>query len=126
MGAVRYIADHIPHLELLLKPFNAYIGKVPATKAPFSPLPWTFELLDAYNKVWKILNNPEIFFQLDPSLPRFLETDASDTGFGAFLFQTSTPPAQWEEGEDSTLIGVRPLAYFAGTWPTTSQATAVR
>ena len=107
MGSLRYIADHIPDLNMALRHFDKLTGNVPATRATLTPVSWTWERLKAFENVQQMIKQPRMLFHFDFNLPLFLETDASNEGFGAFLFQT--------RGEGD-MEEVRPLAYYSKKW----------
>ena len=125
IGAIRYIADHLPDLGRRLALFNPLTGGVPATKAPYVTLPWTRPLLQAYFDLKQLLTDPKTLFQISTDCTLYLETDACNVGFGAFLFQTPTPlPEAQPVGEDFALNDIQPIAYQAGTWTTPAQKNA--
>ena len=116
LGALRYIADHIPRLNEQLHPFDAYTGKVPAKIAPMEYIHWTYALLDTYDHIKVILSNPSVLSHFTPRRHLYLETDASNEGYGSFLFQTD------EELAEGTLR--YPLAYSSQAWKTPTERAA--
>ena len=50
-------------------------------------LVWTEQLIDAFEKVKKAIENCVTLYFMNPSVPILLETDASDYSIGAHLFQ---------------------------------------
>jgi len=50
-----------------------------------SPFDWSEHCETAFNQVKAALTSPQILTTFDPSLPLYLETDASPYGLGAIL-----------------------------------------
>ena len=113
LGGIRYISDHVPLLNLLLRNFDSQVGGTPARLSKSTPFLWTWTLYDDFMRIHKVIQNPEVLFQIDSTLPLYLETDASELGFGAILFQQ----------EDDNVL---PIAYYAKKWqsPTMKGAQA--
>ena len=105
LGALRNLSEHIPLLNQQLHSFDSYTGNVPATKAPYVLIHWTPQLFETFQKIKQLIYQPSCLFHFDPSLPLYLETDASNTGCGPILFQKA-------RGE------VQPLAYSSQAWKT--------
>ena len=105
MGSLRYISDYLPSLNLLLRRLDSQTGNVPATRAKTTPFIWTNELYQDFLTSREKTLSPEVLFYIASSMPLFVETDASELGFGAFLVSESTEPSF-----------VRPVAYFSKKW----------
>ena len=116
LGALRYVAEHIPRLNELLHPFDAHTGGVSASQAPRVYIKWTPALLQTFDAVKQILQNPSVLSHFVPMRPLYLETDASNTGYGAVLFQIDKEPLETAQ--------VFPLAYSSQAWKTTSERAA--
>ena len=116
LGALRYVAEHIPRLNELLHPFNAHTGGVSASQAPHVYIKWTPALLQTFDAVKQILQNPSVLSHFVPTRPLYLETDASNTSYGAVLFQIDKEPLETAQ--------VFPLAYSSQAWKTTSERAA--
>ena len=116
LGALRYVAEHIPRLNELLHPFDAHTGGVSASQAPHVYIKWTPALLQTFDAVKQILQNPSVLSHFVPTRPLYLETDASNTGYGAVLFQIDKEPLETAQ--------VFPLAYSSQAWKTTSECAA--
>ena len=115
-SALRYVAEHIPRLNELLHPFDAHTGSVSASQAPRVYIKWTPALLQTFDAVKQILQNPSVLSHFVPTRPLYLETDASNTGYGAVLFQIDKEPLKTAQ--------VFPLAYSSQAWKTTSERAA--
>ena len=113
LGGIRYISDHVPLLNLLLRNFDSQVGGTPARLSRSTPFLWTWTLYHDFLRIHELIQNPEILFQIDSTLPLYLETDASELGFGAVLFQ--------QKGED-----ILPIAYHAKKWQSPTMKGAQR
>ena len=111
LGALRFASQHIPGLNKLLHPFDIAVGGTSAAKGPSTPVMWTENMVDTYEQVKMSLEHPKSLFVFDEDLPTFVETDASEVGFGAVIFQ--------QKGTDSP----RPLSYYSESWKTNIQRT---
>ena len=85
LGVATYFRDHIRNHSIIVKPLNDMIRKYEKNKK----LVWTPEELIAYDQIREAIRNmPTLFFLDDrPESTVYLHTDASDYGFGAYLFQ---------------------------------------
>jgi len=85
LGVATYFRDHIRNHSIIVKPLNDMIRKYEKNKK----LVWTPEGLIAYDQIREAIRNmPTLFFLDDrPESTVYLHTDASDYGFGAYLFQ---------------------------------------
>ena len=116
LGALRYVAEHIPRLNELLHPFDAHTGGASASQASHVYIKWTPALLQTFDAVKQILQNPSVLSHFVPTRPLYLETDASNTSYGAVLFQIDKEPLETAQ--------VFPLAYSSLAWKTTSERAA--
>ena len=119
IGALRYLANHIPKLSLILANFDELTGKVPATRGKVTALEWTKELVKDFKIAQEAVSNPEKLYHFKPNYKTYLETDASEKGFGAILFQTKPDTTIEEFGPDTK--EVYPLAYYSQKWKTQRQ-----
>ena len=69
-----------------------------------------------FNTIKQLLQNPSILSHFVPTLPIYLETHASNTGYGAILFQIDKEPLDTAQ--------IFPLAYSSQAWKTTSERAA--
>ena len=94
-------------LTLFCDTFDTRVGSTPSTQSRNTPFLWTRQLLNDFLEIRTMIANPSLLFQIDSSKPLYLETDASELGFGAMLYQ--------EDTEGSTTI-VKPIVYHAREW----------
>jgi hypothetical protein len=83
LGLASYFRDHVKNHSMIVRPLHSLI-------TPYSPkqiLPWNTICDTAYENICQaIINCPKLYF-MHESAPVFLQTDASDYGIGAYLFQ---------------------------------------
>ena len=103
LRALRYVAKHIPRLNKLLHPFDAHTGGVSASQAPHVYIQWTPALLQTFDTIKQLLQNPSTLSHFVPTRPIYLETHASNAGYGAILFQIDKEPLDTAQ--------IFPLAY---------------
>eukprot|EP01039_Chlorochromonas_danica_P019586 gene19586-23732_t len=83
LGLCNYFRDHVRDYAQKVKPLHDMVVDYKKGK----PLQWTQELKQRYEQVKEeVANCPTLFF-LDPEAPVFVQTDASDYGMGAYIFQ---------------------------------------
>ena len=114
LGALRY--EPIARLNELSHPFDAYTGGISASQAPHVYIQWTPTLLQTFDTIKQLLQNPSVLSHFVPARPLYLETDASNTGYGAILFQIDKEPLDTAR--------IFPLAYSSQAWKTTSERAA--
>jgi len=84
LGLANYFRDHIRGHSLIVSPLQALIKP---KQGQHKVLEWTSEATSAFDTIKeRILSCPTLYF-VDENAPIFLETDASDTGHGAYLYQ---------------------------------------
>jgi hypothetical protein len=85
LGLASYFRTHVKNLALLAQPLQTLI-------TPYKPrkrLEWTNESISQFRQLQNaVINCPKIYF-LQEELPIFVQTDASNYGIGAYLFQKS-------------------------------------
>ena len=83
LGLTGYFRDHIQNYVDIVHPLQEQIKSY----APHKRIKWNLQLDQAYENLKQVIEQvPTMFFMNDTS-PVFLETDASDYGIGAFLYQ---------------------------------------
>jgi len=87
LGAIRYEQAHLPKLATVLAPFDALTKAIPAKQSKQELVNWNEQLQQAWQTVHETLNDAKELYLPDYSLDLYLETDASDVGMGAVLFQ---------------------------------------
>jgi hypothetical protein len=86
LGLVNYFRDHVNNLAILTHPLEALLtGYTKSTST--APIPWTSDTINAYEQVLLAIKNLPMLYYMIPGAPIFLETDASDYGIGAYLYQ---------------------------------------
>jgi hypothetical protein len=85
LGAWNYVRDHIPAFASVAAPLFALLAGRKTTKS--HPLVWTPQAREALSTLRSLINDVPLLHFVDPELPLYLETDASDIGIGAVLFQ---------------------------------------
>ena len=85
LGVATYFRDHIRNHSIIVKPLHEMIRKYEKNKR----LEWTQEGEQAYEEIREAIRHmPTLFFLDDrPESKVYLHTDASDYGYGAYLFQ---------------------------------------
>jgi hypothetical protein len=83
LGLASYFRDHVKNHSMIVRPLHDLI-------TPYTPrkiLPWNTLCDNAYENICQsIINCPKLYF-IHETAPIFLQTDASDYGIGAYLFQ---------------------------------------
>ena len=83
LGLVSYLRDHLQGLSTILRPLQDMLTEYDKNRK----LTWSPQGTEAFEVVKKLVNEcPKLFF-LNKNDPVFLNTDASDYGIGAYLYQ---------------------------------------
>ena len=86
LGLVSYFRNHVHHITEEVQPLQGMVRNY----KPRQRLKWTPDLIDRFNKVKQaVIDCPKLYFP-QPGLPIHVQTDASDYGIGAYLFQRGT------------------------------------
>ena len=86
LGVISQFRDHVDHFGDITSPLYALTNEY--DKVKHNQIKWTSELEQAFENVkTKVSNCPKLFFLTDND-PIFLNTDASNIGIGAYLYQT--------------------------------------
>jgi hypothetical protein len=86
LGMVNYFHQHIRNLSTMTEPLNEMLGKY-EKKAARRRLDWTAARRLAFQQVKEAVGNCPTLFFADHTSPIYLQTDASEFGIGAYLFQ---------------------------------------
>jgi transposase InsO family protein len=87
LGMVNHMHTHIKNLSQIEVPLVRLIGEGYTKTKKQHVLAWDAEAESAYESVKTAVDElPKLFFE-DPSLPIFVQTDASHYGIGAYMFQ---------------------------------------
>ena len=85
LGVISQFRDHVDHFGDITSPLYALTNEY--DKVKHNQIKWNGELEQAYENVKsKVANCPKLFFLNDKD-PIYLNTDASNIGIGAYLYQ---------------------------------------
>lgn len=88
IGLANYFRAHVPNHSTIIKPLTDLTSGYKATKK----IVWTQQAEAAFMLMKRLIDNcPKLYFQ-DPDAEIRLQTDASDYGLGAYLFQRIRHP----------------------------------
>ena len=83
LGLANYFRQHVPNHSTVSRPMQRMTEKYKAS----TKLVWTKEAESAFETMKELIDKcPQLFFH-DPNGQIFLQTDASNDGIGAYLFQ---------------------------------------
>lgn len=86
LGLANYFRSNVRNYSDLACPLNRVLHNY----KPYKIIQWTDELINSFNQIKEAINNcPQLWF-MEPvgiDTPIFLQTDASNYGIGAYLFQ---------------------------------------
>jgi hypothetical protein len=100
LGLANYFREHIQNYASLSYPLHQLI--LDYDNVRHKPIHWTVEAVRQYETLREAISKcPKLYFMVDDA-PTFLDTDASDYGIGAYLYQTI-------EGEK------KPIAFLSKT-----------
>ncbi len=83
LGLVNYFRDHVKGLSSMVKPLSDMVN--PYRKNTLTT--WSPEMEQVFRTVQEAAGNCPKLFYVDPSLPIYVRTDASDYGIGGYTFQ---------------------------------------
>ena len=87
LGLANYFRDHVPHHSEVAKPLHDMLEGY-TKQNRMLPLKWTAEGEAAFAKLTNSIMKSPALFTIEPELGDvILETDASDYGIGAYLYQ---------------------------------------
>ena len=86
IGLCEYFHSHIRHFSEIMKPLHEALHGY-SKKFRHTRLKLTEEQLAAFQKVQEEITQSAMLYFMDDTAPVFLQTDASDYGIGAYLFQ---------------------------------------
>jgi putative transposase len=85
LGLANYFRAHVQNHSMMARPLDQLVAKYDETKNRV--IPWTDELRDAFRALQQAIGVcPKLYF-LQEEGEIFLDTDASDYGIGAYLYQ---------------------------------------
>jgi len=86
IGLCEYFHGHVPHFSDIMRPLHDIMhGYTKATRSRI--LKWTVSASEAFLQIQREIANCATLHFVHESAPIFLQTDASDYGIGAYLFQ---------------------------------------
>ena len=117
IGLASYFRDHIKDFTILTQPIQDLI-------TPYRPrqrIKWTDVLMKCFRDTQDaIINCPKLYF-LREGDPVFVQTDASDYGIGAYLYQLHTDPDTGEKSEKPIGFISKSLTKSQRRWSTTEK-----
>jgi len=106
LGMVNYFHSHVAGLSQMETPLTAMIGEGYKIKDRRNGMRWTKEADEAFDRIKAAIDNcPKLFFRDEDYGPVYLQTDASDYGHGAYLFQVNPDGSH------------RPIDFISRTFP---------
>lgn len=85
LGLTNYFRDHIDNYSKITKPLYDLIHGY--TKRSNKIIIWNEQATKAFESIITMIENCPTLYFMDAKAPVFMETDASDYGIGAFLYQ---------------------------------------
>ena len=79
LGSLNYVLDFCPNINRIAKPLHDRLKK--------NPVPWTDEHTKVIQQIKKHIVEIPCLHLADPNLPKAVEIDASDLGYGGILKQ---------------------------------------
>ena len=80
---VNYFRDHLKDASVIMRPLDALVCKY----HPKELVDWNEEAIDAYEEIKKVVDECPMLHFLDNTSEIVIQTDACNTGMGAYLFQ---------------------------------------
>ena len=81
MGSLNYVLDFYPNINRIAKPLHNKLKK--------THVAWTKEHTKIIQQIKIMVKNIPCLFLANPALPKIVETDASDLGYGGILKQVN-------------------------------------
>ena len=85
LGLANYFREHVRDHSNIVHPLNNLLKDYNNKKS--RPIVWNEEAETAFSTIRSAIHECPVLFFLDDTSPIFLETDASDYGIGAYLYQ---------------------------------------
>ena len=83
LGIANYMRDHIKNHSVIVRPLQQLVQNY----TPTTKVKWTPEATQAFEDIKRAINECPTLSFLHETAPIYLNTDASDYGIGAYLFQ---------------------------------------
>ena len=111
IGLVNYFRDHLKDASVIMRPLDALVCKYHAKVS----VEWTEEAIEAYEEIKRIVDECPMLHFLDDTSEIVIQTDACNTGMGAYLFQI-------REGKEVPIAFMsKPFDKRLGKWCTFQQ-----
>ena len=91
IGLANYFRDHIRNHSTRIVPLQSLVDGYSAKQAN-QKVTWNDECEFAFEDIKKAIDECPLLWFMDDTSPIFLQTDASDYGIGAYLYQVVTQP----------------------------------
>jgi len=91
LGLANYFRDHIRNHSNIIVPLQELVNGYIARHANHR-IQWTDECQNAFDEIKKAIDDCPLLWFMDDVSPIFLQTDASDYGIGAYLYQKVEQP----------------------------------
>ena len=91
LGLANYFRDHVRNHSTRVIPLQKLVDGYTSRQA-HQKVKWTDECESAFEDIKKAIDECPLLWFMDNESPIFLQTDASDYGIGAYLYQTVTNP----------------------------------
>ena len=92
VGLANYFRDHVRDLTGLMRPLQELVKSYTKRKDRNRPVEWTAERKEAFAKVKVAIQNCQKLYYIQAGGELVLETDASEYGIAAFLYQVFKNP----------------------------------
>ena len=79
LGSLNYVLDFFPNINRMSKPLHDRLKK--------KPVAWTDEHTKVVKQIKNVVKEISCLFLANPALPKIVETDTSNLGYGAILKQ---------------------------------------
>jgi cleavage and polyadenylation specificity factor subunit 1 len=86
VGLAGYFRDHVSHFAELMRPLNDELGAYTSGDRNVR-IAWSEQLSDTFEKVKLAIDKCAKLYFIDGTSPLYLDTDASQYGIGAYLYQ---------------------------------------
>ena len=83
LGVVNWFRDHVKNHSIIVKPLNQLIRNYSKSLQ----IKWSEEAITAFEEIKRAVHECPLLYFLDDTSPIFMETDASQYGIGASLYQ---------------------------------------
>jgi len=115
LGMVNYFHSHIKGLSGLEVPLTAMLGEQYTKTKQRHAVEWSAEAVAAFDKIKELVDKcPKLFFRDEDLGDVYLQTDASEFGIGAYMFQL-----------EADGVTHRPIEFLSKTLSSTQRRWAI-